>query len=276
MSFINPFLKPNIEESFVAFEESEMNKANQQERARQSAIDKLRNAMNQTRATKGGSAQRVRRAAPPTMAPNNRRGVTSIRPPASTGSIVRNPQLRTLVVSHSEPFFGVALTAAGALNFNRAAIIPAVFPYLAGIASNFSRYKWRRLRIYYVPSCPTSTQGEVALGTVDSFEDANAATFVQVATMSHGISFPPWGGTIDRGPDAITLDIDCNRFEKPRYNYVATTQFNSYSNPEKDSVTPILLCLATQGSTAAVTIAGRVWISYTIELIDPIPAGVNG
>lgn len=220
--------------------------------------------------TAGGSAQRTRRA-----------NSVAIGVPASKGAISRPLSMQaasrasTLVVSHCEPFQNISLTAAGVLNYTTIGIIPLAFSYLNGLAAQFSKYRWRKLHIYYVPSCPTSTQGEVALGLYDDWADAGAASFVQVATMNKGISFPPWGGGAEFGANSISIDVDVSMFDKPRYNYINAATFNPLSNVDKDAYTPVILATASQGSTAAVTIAGRVWVSYTIELINPIPGAIN-
>lgn len=227
-----------------------------------------------TTMTTGGSATRVRKAKKVSLTqvvrvPSTQSGVTRNRIPRSISSS------NGLIVSHCEPFQTTSLTALGVLNYTTLALIPSVFNYLTGIASNFSKFTWLKLHIYYVPSCPTSTQGECAMANFYDFQDAGGATFVQVAQMKNGISFPPWGGGPEAGKDAVVIDVDVKDFDKPRYNYITVASFNALTSSDKNNYSPVNLATATQGSTAAVSIAGRIWVDYTIRLIDPIPSAIN-
>lgn len=206
---------------------------------------------------------------------------TVVRAPTTIGGVTRNLPMSMisnggrLTINHCEPFGTVSMTALGVLAFQRFGLIPAVFPYLTGIASNFGKYAWRRLHIYYVPSCPTSTEGEVAMGLFYDVQDMAAATFTQVAALAKAVSFPPWSGGPAQGPGSAAMEVDCTRFDKPRYSYVTTAVYNPLSTSDKNNYTPVSFAAASQGSTAAVATAGRFWASYTIELMDPIPPGVN-
>lgn len=217
----------------------------------------------------GVARRKIPRATQMVVQPTSRGGVTRNTIPRSL------PTLSGLTISHCEPFATTTLTAAGVLSYSTLAIIPSVFSYLNGIAANFAKYTWLKLHIYYVPSCPTSTQGECAMGNYYDWQDAGGATFLQTAQMKNGISFPPWGGGPEFGADAVTIDVDVKDFDKPRYNYVTVATFNALTSSDKNNYAPVNLAIATQGSTAAVSIAGRIWIGYTIRLIDPIPSGIN-
>lgn len=225
-----------------------------------------------------GSAQNVRRARQLQIG-----RTVSIAAPATMGAISRNRMIQStvanggLILSHCEPFASAQLSALGVLSYQRQAFIPGILPYLSGIASNFGKYAWKRLHIYYVPSVPTSTEGEVAMGTVYDRNDASGATFIQTAQMKCGISFPPWGGGPEFGADAVCFDIDCSDFDKPRYSYIANTAFNALGATDQNVYCPVTLTLASQGFSGAVpiSIAGRIWLSYTVHLTDPIPSAVN-
>lgn len=201
--------------------------------------------------------------------------------PASRGTNYMNtpPRLvgngHKLTISHCEPFIAVNMTAAGALAYATSPIIPASFNYLTGIANNFGKWTWKRLVLHYVPSCPTTADGEVALGTYYDRQDAVAATFVQVTQMQGGVSTPPWGGGPFTGSGAVRVDIDCSRFDKPRYSFIGTTPFNALTTSDQNNYCPVSMARATQGNTAGGAIMGRVWAEYTVELIDPIPSGIN-
>lgn len=180
-----------------------------------------------------------------------------------------------LRITHSEPITVAKMIVLGALDYFRIAIIPSQCNYLTGVAANFGKYRWRKLVVRYVPSCPATTEGEVALGMVYDRQDANAATFVQTAQLDKGIAFPPWGGFNNSGGPSITMTVDTNKFDKQRYSFMGLAAFNALSSSDQNNYCPATFCVATQGSTVAVTVAGRVWLDYSIELMEPISSGVN-
>lgn len=203
------------------------------------------------------------------------------RAPISRGVFTQNmaPSLSgvgsKLVVSHCEPFLAVNWTAAGVLNYATAPIIPASMPYLNGIAANFGKFTWKKLILYYTPSCPTTADGELAMGLYYDRQDAAAASFVQVSSMSCGVTSPPWGGGTISGPGSVSMRVDCNRFDKARYSYQTTATFGGQSLSDQNQYCPVSLARATQGNTVGGAILGRIWCCYTVELIDPIIAGIN-
>lgn len=205
-----------------------------------------------------------------------------ISAPVAQGGIVRNviPRVSALanglVVSHSEPISTMPLTAAGLLNYFRFSLIPPVFPYLNGLANNFGKWNWVKLRIRYVPSCPATTEGESAMGLVFDTRDAAAATFVQVTSLSKAISFPPWGGFQNgNSSTSISIDVNVNEFDKPKYSYITSAGFTALTTSDQNNYCPVSLACATQGSTAGSLVGGRIWADYTIQLHDPIVPGLN-
>lgn len=204
-----------------------------------------------------------------------------LRAPASRGGINRSSNaiivnnVDMMVITHREPFTTIPLTVGGVLNYQRVAIAPLIFPYLNGLASNYSMYKWVKLHFYYVPSCSTSTEGEIALGLVYDRQDASSASFTQVATMTGGVSSTPWGGGPRYGSEAISVTTNCNLFPLKYYNYMAAAAFSALSLSDQNSYCPVSLCAASQGSTDAVALAGRVWCEYKVELVHHITPGIN-
>lgn len=210
--------------------------------------------------------QRARRVV---SAPTARGGITPNLPPRLSG----NGQI--LRINHCEPFVAVNMTALGVLDYARSPLIPASMPYLTGVAANFGKWRWTKLVLYYVPSCPTSADGEMAFATIFDRQDAPSATFVQVASMTGGVTTPPWGGGPFAGPGAVRVVVDCSRFDKPRYSYMTTANFNALTASDQNNYCPVTLARATQGNTAGGAVMGRVWADYSIELLDPIVAGLN-
>lgn len=201
--------------------------------------------------------------------------------PINRGPLVRSgaPQMigtaRGLTISHTEPINFQQMIAAGALNYYTQALIPSFFPYLNGIAANFGKWKWQKLTIFYVPSCPSTTAGEAAFGLYYDRLDAVAATFLQTCALDRAVSYSPWLGSTSTGSGNPSIEVDTTRFEKPYYSYVTVTSFNSAAVNDQTALCPVSYASATQGSTAALALSGRIWCRYTIALLDPIPPGIN-
>lgn len=212
---------------------------------------------------------------------NSKSNVRMTQAPVTMGGITRNPvpimssNARGLVVTHSENISTLPLTAAGVLNYFTLAIIPSLFPYLNGVASNFGKYKWTKLHIRYVPACPATTEGESAFGLYFDRQDAVAATFTQVTSMHKAVSFPPWGGFTGAGTSPVSITVDCNEFDKNRYSYMTIANFTALSASDENNYCPVSLATATQGSTAGAPVGGRIWVDYSIQLTDPIVPGLN-
>lgn len=218
----------------------------------------------------GGQSNRRRRRANRTVTAPAARGTNYFNSPPKL-----NGNGSKLLVSHCEPFVAVNMTAAGVLSYATSPMIPASLGYLSGVAANFGKWSWRRLVLHYVPSCPTTADGEMAFGTYFDRQDAVAATFVQVTQMQGGVATPPWGGGPFTGPGAVRIDVDCSRFDKPRYSYIGSAAFAALTTSDQNNYCPVSMARATQGNTAGGAIMGRVWAEYTIELLDPIAAGLN-
>lgn len=180
-----------------------------------------------------------------------------------------------LIVQHSETISTLPLTVGGVLNYFTLAMIPGLFPYLTGVASNFGKYKWKKLIIRYVPACPSTTEGESTMGLYYDRQDAVAATFVQVTSMQKAISFPPWAGFGSVASKEVTIQVDCNSFDKNRYSFMTVANFTALSASDENNYCPVSLATATQGSTAGSPVGGRIWVDYIVELTDPIVPGLN-
>nr|UHS72190.1 MAG: putative coat protein [Tombusviridae sp.] len=210
--------------------------------------------------------------------------VNVIPVPASVGGVMRMPEPvytgkgNKLTVTHCEPFVVRAMTAtagSATLNYGTSPLIPSSCTFLSGVASNFGKWSWKKLRIFYVPACSTSTDGEISMGTYYDRSDAVTATFVQVAMMEGGVSFPPWGGGPSRGMQSISTTINCDDFDKPKYAYIGTTAFAALSATDQNSYCPVSLATATQGSNVAIAVPGRFWVEYTCQLLEKIVPGLN-
>lgn len=189
-----------------------------------------------------------------------------------------------MTVTHSELTTTLALgsTAQSPVSFR---LIPSFPPWLAGVASNFSKYKWISLKVVYVPACPSTTLGSIHMGVVyDTADVASVTTLAQISSLQGYATGPLWAGRsgaaclagtkIACPSDAIVTTVDVGRLEKEFYSYrqsgrvPATTELAI-------NVVPATLVVAVDGIASASTTIGHLHWVYTIQCLEPIAAESN-
>jgi len=174
--------------------------------------------------------------------------------------------------------------------------IAVSFPWLSGLAQNYSKFRWRFLRFFYSSSCPTSTTGKVFIYVDYNWASSNPTTLAQVVSGDTSSTGPAWfGGTVnvDKGfgpmaSDAdIFTDVDCTRLTQPWY-FVRTS--NTYGGggsltgaptggigtlafspgtPTDESAYTVRVCCGNNGVTSS-TVPGELYVSYICDLIEPV------
>ncbi len=210
----------------------------------------------------------------------------------SVGGAIYRPRVPRLIaaregvmVANTERFTtSVTTLAAGATTFNRVDLCPASLPWLNGVASNYSKYRWTNLQLFYIPACPTSQFGVVAMGlTYDDNDPTLGVTTALVQQLYRAVSGPVWAGY--DGASALNSDsmqvpngamccvLDCGKLDKPYYKYATTAQIAAMSTQEQGIYIPAQLLWATDNGVAATV--GNIVVKYTVELIEPIPSVLN-
>jgi len=180
--------------------------------------------------------------------------------------------------------------------------IVANFPWLAPIALNFQKFKFRQLRFFFSSSCPTSTVGKVWMSASYDFLDSAPSTFAVAVTSQNCSTGPAWfGGTIneekafERGISAegnIYIDYDCTKFAQPWYYVRAAASFSTGgsitgtptgglgtlafvqgSNPEASGLPGRLFY--GNSSVTTNTIPGELYVSYIIDFTEPVATASN-
>lgn len=164
--------------------------------------------------------------------------------------------------------------------------VAATFPWLARIAANYSLYRWKKLVISYCPVAPTTLGGSVELAVFyeskdyDAWLTAAAISGQNLSTQSQYAFGPVYaGGAIVSGSQGVSNpnffgvlpDIDAAHRKVPWFNINSSTTVGSDSN------TTIACYLATQtfGGTSTTQVAGTLFASYEIELIEPTSPNFN-
>jgi hypothetical protein len=210
---------------------------------------------------------------------------------------------RTLTVSNFENAGNVTFTGTGGFTNGGSVLNPGIpqnFPWLSAIAQNYQKFKWKFIRYIYVPQCPSTIPGSIYLEMHYDFLDNAATSLSQVTATESSVVGNAWfGGPLstdlafgqDVGPrDAICMTIDCARFSEPWYyvrasngatlNTVQLTGTATGGNGTlalasagtyDPSSRPGTIYYGTNGITNGVLV-GNLYVSYVVELSDPILA----
>nr|WRQ65410.1 structural protein [Tolivirales sp.] len=195
--------------------------------------------------------------------------------------IIRQPSVNMTFVSNSENVLSVA--QAVAFGTTRVNLIPSAFPWLNNMATCFSKFRWKQLRLIYIPNCSTATNGLAVLSPGYDTGDAVPTTIQQAQQSFRAVSFPVWGGA--NGCDepnrpsfasppvgSAIVDLDVKRFNQAWYSY------NPSTNPvtagaTRNTYVPCFMDLST--GAGSVLPVGIVMAKYQIEFIEPVAFGLN-
>lgn len=206
---------------------------------------------------------------------------TTVAPRAFVGNMGNNPRMRPtdngVYVTNTEAFTPVTSGATAALVV-RTALVPCAMAWLSRIAGAYSKYRWKRLRIFYLTQVSTSTEGRFAMGLSYDPIDNVLGTVDQVVSLNRSTFGPVWAGQggFDSGnPFApknglVCLDLDTTKLAKPWYNYATQENLAAMDNAERGVYVPALLSIGLDGIAGTKTV-GSIYVSYEIELIEPTP-----
>lgn len=139
------------------------------------------------------------------------------------------------------------------------------FPWLSQIAANYDRYRFKRLRLVYVPLCATTESGRVTLCyDVDSTDPVplDRQALSNYHCSSEGA---PWA----------TQFLDCKLADNSKWYYTDATTTSSFTVTAPNAVID-------QGQFFAVSYAGNnnnsigeIYALYDVELTDPQPSAAG-
>nr|WRQ65843.1 structural protein [Tolivirales sp.] len=213
---------------------------------------------------------------------------TSIVERIGRGPIMRSLGMRT-EVRNCELITTISTIALGVFNTNRDALGPFNKPWLSGVASSFSKWRWIFCKYVYIPVCPTTTAGQVVLGLGYDFADNAPGSLQDAQAKFRSVTSPVWAGfdgssdlnryTKGRSPGSVSVEVDVNRLGgtpgDPWFRFANSGNFAGYANTDKNIYCPGYLDVSTAGGGATTTIVGNLFVEYIIELIEPIVAANN-
>jgi hypothetical protein len=176
------------------------------------------------------------------------------------------------------------------------------FPWLSGIAKQYSKFKWKFLRYIYVPNCSTTTAGSVFYMFSYDYLDSGPASLAQVAQSDDSSIGNAWfGGAISpelafspslSTREAIYVDYNTKKATNNWY-YVRTNQSGvspssggtlggtvppglsftpgSYPDPEARPATIYYGADAVPGTGGI----GNLFVSYICEFAEPVAPALN-
>lgn len=174
-------------------------------------------------------------------------------------------QSKSLRIHQMERIANVTSNGTTAGNFKADSYIinPAnstTFPWLSGIANLFDKYKFHKLRFFFINNSPTSIAGNVTMAVDFDTLDAVPANGIGMSNLAKFISFAPW--------KSEELSIPVNR---PGNNsWLFTTNETPVGTDAKTYNLGNFL-ISTEGITSTDYLVGYLCVEYDVELLDKNP-----
>jgi hypothetical protein len=126
----------------------------------------------------------------------------------------------------------------------------SLFPWLSGIAKKYDLYHFKRLRFTYVPSLPTSEEGNVYIGLDYNTLDPPPNSSSELCQLSH------WTMNVVWKPSNLAIDTNGIGWQYTRSGPVANADYKTYDIGR--------LFLATEGISYTGTV-GYIEVEYDVE-----------
>lgn len=215
----------------------------------------------------------------------------SVRVPVAGGVVTKpmvprfNMRGDSTIVTNTEILNNQSLAALGAFATNSSALIAAAPSWLAQVSDLYSKYRWRRCTLIYIPKCPTTTSGSVVMALTYDRNDAAPTTRSQLSQSYKAINFPPYAGydgavflnsaNGQGSATALYIDLDVTKLDKPWYPTISSGAFAALGVLDQNQFCPATLVVGSDGGPTAATPAGDIFIKYVVEFIEPINPTMN-
>jgi len=134
------------------------------------------------------------------------------------------------------------------------------FPWLSRIAASYDFYRFKRVKLVYVPLCSTSTAGRIMLGYDPDSADKIAVDRQALSSYSCSSEASVWG----------VIDLECKLSDTNKWYYSSESPsagIGAYLDQGQ-------VFFATWGG-AGTTECGEWYVLYDVELKDPQPASAE-
>jgi hypothetical protein len=148
----------------------------------------------------------------------------------------------------------------------------SIFPWLAAIANNFSKYRVHSIRAGFASTTPTTANGDVTLVWISDVQDSIAwvasGASESVFTMGKYATGPTWSGSLVNQPDAcLSVTVSGSEVHQAMPWFYVGSGSGSSDNTRYAGAVGLQV---SYNSTTVVTPAGRLFIEYDIEFIQPV------
>jgi len=179
--------------------------------------------------------------------------------PVATGYQMQPQRQTGIVVKHRE--FVRAVVSQTAFT-NRSDLVnpgfDSLFPWLSPQAEAWEKYRFRKLKFIYVPTCSTSTPGRVGMVFDYDPEDGEPLGERPFMNMFGAINFPPW--------QKSELNVDIKRLDSTiRERYTASV---ATGQDMTETFAGLFNYYVEGQSTEGISI-GSLFVDYEIEMLIP-------
>jgi len=211
-----------------------------------------------------------------------------------------------IVANYEQIVVGSGLTGTGGFNVGGLVLNPGIdgnWGWIGKLSQNYQKFRFRMLRFIYVPQTPTSTPGSVFLYMQYDSPDSPPADLAGVSASESSVIGNSWyGGPINSEiafskkltiRDNVFIDVDVSRFSQPWY-YIRSTSGHTLNvaalsgtptggigslaltggTTYEYTTRPGVIYFGTNNVTNAV-VAGNLYMSYVLELSEPILGSLN-
>lgn len=134
-------------------------------------------------------------------------------------------------------------------------LLPCNLDWLSGVCQSYQRWKLSNIKIWYEPRVGTNTSGMLAMAVQSDYADATPTSLRKLITSAGAVRGPVW--------DKLTLQVPEG---KARF-YCSKTAFDAMGPSDKNDRSLGRLVTYLDFDTAVT--AGYVYMSYTVQLLDP-------
>lgn len=166
---------------------------------------------------------------------------------------------------------------------SRIVVYPTQTSWLANVARGYSRFRYKKLRVVYIPYCSTSTNGNLTMAFGYDFNDQTPPNTDQLTSYYNSTSTALWGGSeggsllmtknIDQvAPKAVYMDLDTRNRSLGWCNFATQAQFNAAPPSAQSLLAPAYVQLLIEGgpTPTPAAVLGKIFFNYVVEFADPI------
>lgn len=139
------------------------------------------------------------------------------------------------------------------------------FPWLSQIAANYDKYRFKRLRLVYIPLCPTTEAGRVTLCYDVDSTDPIPLDRQSISNYHCSSEGAPWA----------TQYLDCKLSDNSKWYYTDASGINTLSTSPLNANLDQGQFFAVTYSGSSSNSVGEIYALYDVELTDPQPSGAS-